>query len=59
MQSDGYGQVRKGDNDGQFELLDKDADQTRLKDISVEEHEEDDYDVEKQTYVLHSEKKGT
>lgn len=52
MKGDAEGEVRSCQDDGAFELMEQEADQAGLEDEGVEEHEENDDDVEEDRNVL-------
>lgn len=52
MKGDAEGEVRSCQDDGPFELTEQEADQAGLEDEGVEEHEENDDDVEEDRNVL-------
>lgn len=52
MKGDAEGEVHSCQDDGPFELVEQEVDQTSLEDEGVEEHEENDDDVEENCNIL-------
>lgn len=56
MKGDTEGEVHSCQDDGPFELVEEETDQAGLEDEGVEEHEENDDDVEEDRNILDDEK---
>lgn len=52
MKGDAEGEVNSCEDDGPFELVEQEVDQASLEDEGVEEHEENDDDVEEDCDIL-------
>lgn len=52
MKRDAQGEVHSCQDDGPFELMEEEVDQASLEDEGVEEHEENDDDVEEDCDIL-------
>lgn len=52
VEGDAESQVGCGEQDGSLELMEEEVDQSRLEHVGVEEHEEDDDDIEDDGNVL-------
>ena len=52
VQGDAEGEVHSCQDDGPFELMEQEVDQASLEDEGVEEHEENDDDVEEDRNIL-------
>lgn len=52
MKGDAEGKVHSCQDDGPFELMEQEVDQASLEDEGVEEHEENDDDVEEDCNIL-------
>lgn len=52
MKGDAEGEVDSCQDDGPFEFTEQEVDQARLEDEGVEEHEENDDDVEEDSNIL-------
>lgn len=52
MKGDAEGEVHSCEDDGPFEFVEQEVDQASLEDEGVEEHEENDDDVEEDCDIL-------